>query len=348
MSTLSVLYGRDAVSTLEHVPRAEAPDVKGDEKMIGFPDYSKRSCPWRRNGFSLVELLVVTAIIGILVALLLPAVQAARGAARRAQCKSHLRQWGLAMHNYELVYKRFPFGTVRGPHPWSNVHAGPNGEHRRQSWVIPLWPYVEQQAMYDKFDFNYNFDNYSHTSNPSNRELSSVQVPLYFCPSDRRGMWTAPLHRRSRGNYAVNFGNGSYWQVEPGYKPAPFGPNRQTSTADMYDGLNNTIFLAEVLQAKNDNDFDFRGDILNDDLCCAEFMTLNTPNSGIDSTACFGSDPNYPGPCLPWLPTRYVSSRSHHPGGVHAGLGDGSVRFIDDSISLDTWQALGSMAGGEP
>ncbi len=293
-----------------------------------------------RRGFTLVELLVVIAIIGILIALLLPAVQAAREAARRSQCTNNCHQWGLAMQNYLSALRAFPAGTLRGPQATvsSTGANGPNGIYRRQTFVVSLWPQLEEQELYDMYNFSYSF--YA----PINQPAVMVQVPLYFCPSNRTGFWKGDVYTRSRGNYVLNWGQGSYWQTEANYKASPFGPNRFTSPRQITDGLANTMFLSEVVQCLNDTDFDFRGDFINDDLSCAQYMTFNTPNAGIDSTICV--NPNNPSACV-LGGTTYVSARSQHPGGVMVLMGDASVHFIADTIDITTWQALGTMAGGE-
>jgi hypothetical protein len=116
--------------------------------------------------------------------------------------------------------------------------------------------------------------------------------------------------------------------------------------SDITDGLSTTMLLGEILQADGDTDFDFRGDVHNNDLGAAQFMTVYTPNSGIDSTACNPPTPNYPGICKP-ANLVFVSSRSHHPGGVQAVRADGSVHFTSNSIHFEIWRALGSMDSGE-
>jgi hypothetical protein len=109
--------------------------------------------------------------------------------------------------------------------------------------------------------------------------------------------------------------------------------------------MSNTLLMSEVLQAATDAHFDFRGDILNDDITCAQFMTINTPNSSVpDQNVCV--DLTRPAPCTT-AGDKIQAARSNHPGGVLAVLGDGSVHFFSDSIDLNTWQALGSMNGGE-
>ena len=299
----------------------------------------------KSTGFTLVELLVVITIIGILIALLLPAVQAAREAARRMQCANNLKQWGLAMANYENANQIYPYGALSGSEGGSvDGSTGPNGVHRRQSFVVALWPYLEQANLAATYDFNYNF--YAAKNLP----VVATPVPTYYCPSDRQGQWTADVYGpRSRGNYVVNWGYCDFSQTHPqGYKIGPFGTNRQSRAADIRDGLSNTMFMGEVIQTTKDSDYDFRGDFFNDDEGAAEFMTYYTPNSGIDTQPYCASttDPDDPAPCQKGA-TVYVTSRSKHAGGVTIAFGDGSVHFIGDSIASNTWQALSSMAGDE-
>lgn len=310
---------------------------------------------WRARvarGFTLVELLVVIAIVGVLIALLLPAVQAARESARRMQCANNLKQWGLAIHNYADAVKALPYGAIRG----SNMHnvvspdlgpgshtppnTGPNGIYRRQTYVPSLWPFLELQSLYDNYDFKFNFYNFE------NQSIATNQPPVYFCPSDVKGMWRANVYLHTRGSFVVNWSNCSYSQTNAGCKPAPFVGNKQIRLSAIRDGLSHTMFMAEVV-APRDEDFDCRGSILNEDSTCSSFQTINTPNSGVDSTFCLGAEPNYPAPCMIVGSFTYVSSRSRHPGGVQVVFGDGSVHFIADEIAVTAWQALGSMAGGE-
>jgi prepilin-type N-terminal cleavage/methylation domain-containing protein len=293
------------------------------------------------QAFTLVELLVVIAIIGVLVALLLPAVQAARAAARRTECTNNLRQWGLAMQNYESALGKLPYGTI------SDGGTGINKQDRK-TFVVALWPYMEQTNVNDLYDDSFPF---YHIENEAAR---LVQVPLYSCPEDGPGFWRANKYHFALGNYVVNFGNANFLQNEPQFLPAPFGDfsngkGVQTKRSQITDGLSNTVFMAEILQIENETDYDVRGSIFNNTAGACNFMTKYTPNSGIDTCICRGANSKtYPGPCVDrGSPDGWISARSLHAGGVMAMLGDGSVSFVSDSIALNVWQAYGSINGEE-
>ena len=190
--------------------------------------------------------------------------------------------------------------------PYSDGSCGPNGEYRRQSFVVSLWPYLDATNLYDLYNFNYCF--YA----PTNAVPVGATLSVYYCPSDRQGRYTADTWpSRCRGNYVTNWGYCDFTQSEPepdGINPmkiGPFGPNRQSRAADVKDGLSNTLFLSEIIQTLNDSDWDLRGDFFNDTNGAAEFMSRYTPNSGIDMMPACASATD-PGPCqaVGWGPRR--------------------------------------------
>ena len=295
----------------------------------------------RRHGFTLIELLVVIAIIAILIGLLLPAVQKVREAAARMKCSNNMKQWGLAMHSYHDTIGRLPWGGNWTP---------------RTSWVSPLWPYIEQTALAGQYNYNVGFfqpPNGGPTNSTTN--LVCAQVPAYLCPSDRGGpaYWKGDPFYRARGNYAVNWGNATDPGPALGTGAAPFSYTNGSSTprsvtlVGITDGTSNTLLMSERLMAPDDK-FDIRGDIINNDRGCFNFMTINTPNTSVPDRLVFWS-PTADPVAMPSVSSSRAANaaRSRHTGGVNAALGDGSVRFFANSTALVTWQAMGTMDGGE-
>lgn len=306
------------------------------------------------RAFTLVELLVVIAIIGILIALLLPAVQAAREAARRMQCTNNLKQIMLGWHNYADNYKGNYLGTSHAHGPWANGMTG-------HTWVPRLWPYTEQQALYADYAFGTEW--YLDADGVLHMDPLMAQVDWYYCPSDRRGaMFTNDANHRARGNYLVNYGNDWLWDANspPRYKRehfngAPFVMNKIQNLSSIIDGLSNTMFVSEGLVADGDSDPGAWGAFMDPRDTTNMYMTMQTPNSSTpdsisDSGCCAG---NPCGGAKPELCIRapgydqYRAARSKHTGGVNAGLGDGSVHFFSNTISEETWVAIGSSEGGE-
>jgi prepilin-type N-terminal cleavage/methylation domain-containing protein len=213
----------------------------------------------KRAGFTLVELLVVIAIIGILVALLLPAIQAAREAARRSQCQNNLRQLSLAQLNYESSHG----GLVHLAKFWSNAEyragysvGGPGGWYDDHGWYIPLMPYVEEANLKDRGNPDYPL------SHGVNEFVRKAFISIFACPTDiglQKNEWAIATWARTRSNYLVNGGNTVYGQHSVGGCPgspfptcrefggAPFVPRKPNRLAKITDGTSNTMMMSEAL-----------------------------------------------------------------------------------------------------
>ncbi len=205
-----------------------------------------------RQGFTLVELLVVIAIIGVLIALLLPAVQAAREAARRSQCSNNLKQLGLALHNYYDTNKRFPAATgpCTRPNPTSGACQGWNG------WggLAPLLAFVEQSALADRITWDV-YWNWNGPGTNDNRFVAETFVNAFLCPSD-------PADDLDYGNmgptsYNLSHGPVSTWDVGSiDQIVGPFDRMYWCKMADIRDGTSNTIAMAEAMLGRNDGMWD--------------------------------------------------------------------------------------------
>jgi prepilin-type N-terminal cleavage/methylation domain-containing protein/prepilin-type processing-associated H-X9-DG protein len=311
----------------------------------------------RRSGFTLIELLVVIAIIAVLIALLLPAVQAAREAARRAQCTNNLKQIGLACHNYEQSKNVLPAAEMQ-------FLGLPNGSNF--SALSQLLPYFEQNNIYNAINFSL-FD-----QTPQNGTAMLTSINSLVCPSD--GYNPIPAYG-AQTNYMADMGSGIVWQSNlfapnttlPQCSGAFFG-NSATRFASITDGLSNTGFYCErlvgdattgIISPKTDVFFDPGAPLTPADALtqCNALNIYNPANQipmimgvpWIDGQHIFlhVSTPNTRS-CGFFIVNRAVMPpSSNHPGGVNTLFGDGSVRFIKDSVNLQTWQALGTINGGE-
>ncbi len=312
-------------------------------------------------GFTLIELLVSIAIVGILLALLLPAVQSAREAARRSQCVNNLKQLALAMHGYVDVQGTLPPGKKGCC--WG-------------TWLISILPQIERQALYNSWNnagsnavgWPEAFDQDLRFFGAANRSTTSQWVNVFLCPSDSRN---APISEAMNGttyactsqNYAVNFGNSIQLQIDfldVQFRGAPFvdigspltdlgRPGKPTvGFPSLTDGLSTTLMVSEVIvgQGRDLRGFSWWGD-------AACFETYLAPNSSFPDVLfsayyCQDGPPNPP--CLgstTALPDNYAARSHHSAKGVNAATADGGVRFFRDGIALPVWRAISTSSGGE-
>ncbi|WP_165066421.1 DUF1559 domain-containing protein [Paludisphaera rhizosphaerae] len=351
-----------------------------------------------RRAFTLIELLVVIAIIAVLIGLLLPAVQAAREAARRSQCVNNLKQIGLACHNYVSTYQVLPFGKglcYGAGAGCTNTYPGA-AAYARWSVHSQILQYIEQGNLYNSINFNIPPETpgmagdvafmpaYQNT-NRENATSSLSQVAVFLCPSDGN---SGLLSQWPGGNSYL--GNLQTWACDLSENyPSTVVPSEQQQgifyyqsavrLASITDGLSNTCFFSEKIRGSDTNDRDARSDSLimsgtinptpsgmdatylqcqalspqtslrltrrqgmswvMGEMCCTAYNHVAPPNG----KTCAGT--GYPG-TMANMPMQ-VPPSSQHPGGVSMLMGDGTVRFIKNSVSLSTWRAVGTRAGGE-
>jgi prepilin-type N-terminal cleavage/methylation domain-containing protein/prepilin-type processing-associated H-X9-DG protein len=316
------------------------------------------------QGFTLVELLVVIAIIGVLVALLLPAVQSAREASRRTQCQNQMRQFTIACHNFHDVNGRLPIGS-QGRNPLDpNMAYGPKPRVPLIAWLLA---YIEQIGAAAQYNTNA-----AWTAQQNLQLFSTMRFPIFDCPSDEKDRVGHPTHRDYKSNYVVNWGSWTFRQQGGpinGVPPlnlgdqlgrAPFYLEFGARFAQITDGTSNTLCWSEVrkspwTQGPGMVFPDRRGRIWNDDTFCYQFSTRLAPNSPRGdfgycdiANAKYPCDPASSGLSSAQAPDTYMAARSWHPSGVNVSMCDGSTRFVSNNINLATWVALSSMGAGEP
>lgn len=340
---------------------------------------------WKEDGFTLIELLVVMAIIGVLVGLLLPAVQGAREAARRAHCVNNLKQLGLALANYETALGSFPPAYVGDPkavgaafgvdYPDGNVNTVPGF-----AWGALILPQLEQGPIYASLNMSL------PCWAPANLTGAQSKLAVFICPSSTGPSDGFALHRYTNGDannpddggpfvpeirvahshYVTNAGVNQPWGRLPAYsvdfdvpEPVPGAPidlingpfyrNSRTRAADVRDGLSNTVFLGERTSRLADATW----------LGVVPFACVppkpgwpSDPNSGGDLVGCHSGPDVHDHPQViihaPNNPFGHTDQmESDHPGGGNVLLGDGSVRFIKQEINPWTWAALATRDQGE-
>lgn len=298
------------------------------------------------SGFTLVELLVVIAIIGILIALLLPAVQSAREAARRMQCSNNLKQMGLAIHNYAGVHREHFPPAFTGS--------------RKHALFTAMLPYLEQQALHDGMLALERANPTTYTTLGDETHKYTV-VPSYVCPS-----WPHPAVFRDLSTWPSPWGKGAIttyqgvsgaypdrqpYLTNPGHGNVPqtgmFGIGYVRRMGDVIDGLSNTFAMAEFVQIDTQ-------------------PAYSTPPGNVRPWILGGNGPpheSYPGAYsakvlvyapnsrlnrfadgVPW---NHLPMGSHHPSGMNVLVGDGSVTSVSDSIDLELYFQLATVAGGE-
>src|SRR5262249_41720858 len=291
-------------------------------------------CWWSGRAFTLIELLVVIAIIGVLIGLLLPAVQKVREAATLATCKNNLKQIGLAMHTYHDAFKCFPVGYL-DPTPWPQTDNGPGW-----GWGAFLLPYLEQDNLYRQINFKLD------VGDPAHAAVRTTFLKSFFCPSDQR-VTTFTLTDGGANSWALAPGSYVACNGNAGVDDFPTPPHtgpflRATqgfTVADITDGLSNTLFVGDrTIRLSYSTWIGGPTGALNPFLMApGEFgaeVTLLMCHAG-------PTGPNTPGVF------DADSTSSPHRIGVPFVFGDGSVHFLTNGIDNNTWMALATRDAGD-
>ena len=312
----------------------------------------------RRGAFTLIELLVVIAIIAVLIGLLLPAVQSAREAARRIQCTNNLKQLALATHNYHDTHGAFPLGRTIPQADAFSPHAR-------------VLAFIEQGNVFNTLNFNLG------CLTVANATAFGTTVNAFLCPSDptprARPEWGGTNYRNNEGSgVAMWHGDTDPTGVNKQLPPPDglFFGNSACRVADVIDGTSNTAMLSEHLLGDfNNNVATERSDTFwpqtypaNADEAVAQCKAIDTKNLAFQrvsdvgapwiygyhsTTAYWHAGPPNSRSCM-FPPSRIMTTaNSAHPGGVNVALADGSVRFVKDAVTINTWRAIGSRNGND-
>jgi prepilin-type N-terminal cleavage/methylation domain-containing protein/prepilin-type processing-associated H-X9-DG protein len=278
----------------------------------------------RYCGFTLVELLVVIAIIGILVALLLPAIQAAREAARRTSCLNNITQLGLALHHYEFNHESLPPGVTDSKGPIRNE---PQGIHL--SWMVKILPYMEELVLYRKIDQS------AGAYAAVNSQYRAVPLAIAICPSYPG---EEVLNDKS---IAVTTYAGCYHDVEAPINDDNHGLlflNSHVRFDEIYDGSSNTLLLGEKLESETDLGWmsGTRATLRNTAKIEVPVPRFRQPAATEEGAADVVVDSLFVG-----------GFGGHHPGGFNAAFADGSSRFVTETIDPSVWRLVGNRADGE-
>jgi prepilin-type N-terminal cleavage/methylation domain-containing protein len=302
----------------------------------------------RRRAFTLVELLVVIAIIGILVALLLPAVQAAREAARRAQCKNNLKQIGLALHNYESARGVFPPGYTSAATTKNGPGTGPGW-----GWGAYILPYLEESALFQQIDLKSNIE----VDMSPNKDLRVMNLQVFRCPSDSVEV---PIFDVTGASPSTQVAFGNYVGVAGTYEVSVYPDdgngvlfrNRSIAIKQITDGLSHTMMVSERA-SRQSPETTWVGAVVG---AVIPPKVSGYENEGPPALVLTNTGPSrdqngqpIANPRVPNNTLGHVEdSNSMHPQGVDIMFCDGSVQTINNDIDPDVWVALGTRAGSEP